>query len=93
MILKAIITVYLIIMLATAYYLWHNRGSHFLIFNSKNNANFRSIMTWTAIILTLESLLGLFLVLQDNRYLNLITLVLSSCTILIFSLLINQKNE
>ena len=50
-------------------------------------------MSWTAIILILETILGLFLVFQKNKYLNLITLILSSITILIFSLLLNQKDD
>lgn len=93
MILKVIIVFYLIILLVTAFYFWHNRKTHFLIFNSKNNANFSSIMSWTAIFLAIECFLGLFLVFQSNKYLNLITLALSCITILIFSLLINQKDE
>lgn len=93
MILKVFIIVYLIILLVTAFYLWHNRKSHFLIFNSKSNTNFSSIMSWTAIILGIECFLGIFLVIQSNKYLNLITLALSCITIMIFSLLINQKDE
>ncbi|KGG53474.1 hypothetical protein LACWKB10_1733 [Lactobacillus sp. wkB10] len=50
-------------------------------------------MSWTAVILVLETLLGLFLVFQANKYLNLITLALSSITILIFSLILNQKGD
>lgn len=93
MILKIIMLIYLAVLFITAFYFWHNRNTHFLIFNNNNNSNFKSIMTWTAIILILEVILGLFLLLQDNKYLNLITLLISSITILIFSLLINQKNE
>ncbi|WEV71499.1 hypothetical protein OZY43_03615 [Lactobacillus sp. ESL0785] len=93
MIIKVIMAVYLLILLITAYYLWHNRNGNFLMYNSKSTENFKSIMTWTAIFLLAECLLGVFLLWQSNRYLNLITLILSSITILSFSLLINQKNE
>ena len=93
MAIKVVITIYLAILLLTAFYLWHNRHSHFLIYNSKNISNFSSIMSWTAVILLLETLLGLILVFQANKYLNLITLVLSSITILIFSLILNQKGD
>lgn len=93
MFLKVIIAIYLAILLATACYLWNNRKRQFLIFNQKNNGNFTSIMSWTAIILAIEFVIGCFLLFQDNKYLNLLTLVLSSITILIFTLLINQKNQ
>ncbi|BDR60376.1 hypothetical protein [Lactobacillus xylocopicola] len=92
MTLKVFMIIYLIVLLTTAYYLWYNRTDHFLIFNRKNNANFRSIMSWTAVILFLESVIGFFILLLGNRYLNLITLILSSVTIFIFSILINQKD-
>ena len=93
MAIKVVIIIYLAILLLTAFYLWHNRHSHFLIYDSKNISNFSSIMSWTSIILGLETLLGLVLVFQANKYLNLITLALSSITILIFSLLLNQKGD
>ncbi len=93
MILKFIMVIYLVIILATALYLWSNRKRYFLIYSQKNNASFTLIMSWTAIILTIECILGCYLLFQSNKYLNLITLILSSSTILIFSLLINQKND
>ena len=93
MIIKVAIIIYLAVLLLTAYYLWHNRKTHFLIYNSKNIANFSSIMTGTAILLFIESLIGIFLAFQSNEYLNLITLALSTVTILIFSLLLNQKDD
>lgn len=93
MVLKVIIAFYLIVLLITAYYLWHNRNSHFLIFNGKTTSNFKAIMSGTAIVLFIECIIGLVILLQNNKYLNLLTLVFSSLTILIFSLLINRKSE
>lgn len=93
MILKFVIAIYLVIILATALYLWSNRKRHFLIYSQKSNTGFTQIMSWTAIILTIECILGCYLLFQSNKYLNLVTLILSSVTILIFSLLINQKND
>ena len=93
MAIKIVILIYLAVLLLTAFYLWHNRHSHFLIYNSKNISNFSSLMSWTAIILIIETILGLVIVFQKNKYLNLITLILSSITILIFSLLLNQKDD
>lgn len=94
MILKIVVLVYLCLLLLTAYYLWQKRKDHFLIFNNQTNTNFQTIMTCTAILLFLESLLGfVLLLLFTNKYYNLITIFLSCFTILIFSLLINQKNE
>lgn len=93
MFLKVVVAIYLAILLVTAVYLWNNRKRHFLIFNQKNNTSFTLIMSWTAIILAIECIIGCFLLFQNNKYLNLLTLMLSSITILIFSLLINQKNH
>ena len=93
MILKFVMTIYLVIILVTALYLWSNRKRQFLIYSQKSNTSFTHIMSWTAIILTIECLIGCFILFQANKYLNLITLFLSSITILIFSLLINQKND
>ena len=93
MAIKIVILIYLVVLLLTAFYLGHNRHRHFLIYKSKNISNFSSLMSWTAIILIIETILGLFLVFQKNKYLNLITLILSSITILIFSLLLNQKDD
>lgn len=93
MAIKIIMGIYLLILLITSLYLWHCQDGQFLIYNSKGTNNFKTIMRWTAILLFIETILGIFLLLQRNRYLNLITLIFSSLTILIFSLLINQKNE
>ena len=93
MILKIVIILYLVVLLLTAFYLWHNRDRHFLVFSSKSNTNFRPIMSWTAIILLLECIIGIIILFQSNKYLNLVTILLSSITILIFSLLINHEND
>ncbi|AWM73574.1 hypothetical protein DKL56_03265 [Lactobacillus apis] len=93
MILKIVIILYLAVLLLAASYLWHNRDRHFLVFSSKSNTNFRPIMSWTAIILLLECIIGIIILFQSNKYLNLVTLLLSSITILIFSLLINHEND
>ena len=41
----------------------------------------------------LESILGVLILFLANKYMNLITLILGSMTILIFGLLSNQKND
>ncbi|MDF7672143.1 hypothetical protein PT281_02415 [Lactobacillus sp. ESL0701] len=93
MAIKIIMGIYLLILLITSLYLWHCQDKQFLIYNSKSTANFKTIMRWTSILLMIEIILGIFLLLQRSRYLNLVTLIISSLTVLIFSLLINQKNE
>lgn len=69
------------------------KRSFFLIYNTDNNPKFTIILTWTSIALLFESILGVLLLFLTNKYMNLITLLLSTLTILIFSLLINQKND
>ncbi|WEV40564.1 hypothetical protein OZX59_01230 [Lactobacillus sp. ESL0681] len=93
MIIKIVMGIFLLLLLYLAYYLWHNRNGHFLIFNSQNNPYFTTIMSWTAVLLGIECILGFILLFQANKYLNFITLIISSITILTFSLLINQINE
>jgi uncharacterized membrane protein YfcA len=93
MAIKIIMGIFIIVLLFTSYYMWHNRNDHFLIYNTDNNPKFTIILTWTSIALLFESILGVLLLFLTNKYMNLITLLLSTLTILIFSLLINQKND
>ncbi|RMC48672.1 hypothetical protein [Lactobacillus sp. ESL0228] len=91
--LKVVISIYLVVLLIAAWYLWQKRNDHFLIYNNQNKTNFTSIMAITAIALIADSLIGFCILLQDDKYLNFITLILSCLTILFFGLAINQKDE
>ncbi|WP_233551577.1 MULTISPECIES: hypothetical protein [unclassified Lactobacillus] len=91
--LKVVISIYLVVLLIAAWYLWQKRNDHFLIYNNQNKTNFTSIMAITAIALVVDSLIGFVILLQDDKYLNFITLILSCLTILFFGLAINQWDE
>ncbi|RMC25190.1 hypothetical protein F5ESL0245_03170 [Lactobacillus sp. ESL0245] len=86
-------SIYLVVLLIAAWYLWQKRNDHFLIYNNQNKTNFTSIMAITAIALVVDSLIGFVILLQDDKYLNFITLILSCLTILFFGLAINQWDE
>jgi uncharacterized membrane protein YwzB len=92
--LKVVISIYLVVLLVAAWYLWQKRNDHFLIYNKQNQSNVTAIMTRTALALAVESLIGFIILLQDNKYLNFITLILSCLTILFFGLaIIKQQDE
>lgn len=93
MILTCFMSIYIILLLLTAWYLWHRRAGAFLIYDVGVNPKIGKIMTVTAIILLIEAILGIFFLFLANRYFNLITLVLSCLTLLIFGLAINQNNQ
>lgn len=93
MIINIFIGIFILLLLVTAWYLWQRRNSHFLAFNAQDNPQLSRLMSFTAVSLFAESILGTLILIFGNRYLNLITLVLACATILIFGLLINQKNE
>ncbi|GAA3628438.1 hypothetical protein GCM10022297_03720 [Lactobacillus hamsteri] len=93
MVIKIVMSIFIIVMILTAWYLWHRRGGTFLIYDVGGDPRLATILKWTSIALIIESVIGIIILFFTNKYLNLITLILGSLTILIFSLLINQKNE
>lgn len=92
MLIKIVMTIFIIILVLTAWYLWHRRGGHFLIYDVGGNPKLAGIFKWTSIALLVDSVIGILILFLGNTYLNLVTLILGSLTILIFNLLINQKN-
>lgn len=92
MIITVAMIFYIVLLLFTAWYMWQRRNGTFLVYDVEGNPELASILKWTAIALLIESILGIFLLFFGNKYLNLITIFLSCITILIFSLLFNQKN-
>lgn len=91
--LKVVISIYLVVLLVAAWYLWQKRNDHFLIHNKQNQSNVTAIMTRTALALAVESIIGFVILLQDNKYLNFITLILSCLTILFFGLAITKQQD
>ncbi|RVU71280.1 hypothetical protein EJK17_03565 [Lactobacillus xujianguonis] len=87
-----VMIIFILLLMLTAWYLWHRRGGHFLIYDVGGNPRLGTIFKWTSIALLVVSLLGIVILFMANKYANLITLILGSLTILIFSLLINQNN-
>ncbi|MFR4967446.1 hypothetical protein [Lactobacillus kalixensis] len=92
MIVTIAMLIYILLLLLTAWYMWHRRNGTFIIFDIGGNPELATILKWTAIALLCESVLGAVLLFLGNKYLNLITISLSCITLLIFSLLFNQKN-
>lgn len=93
MVIKIVMSIFIIVLALTSWYMWHRRSGHFIIYDVGSNPRLRSILKWTSIALMLESILGVLILFLANKYMNLITLILGSMTILIFGLLINQKND
>lgn len=93
MLIKIVMSIFILVLLLTSWYMWHRRNGSFLIYDVGGNPELSRILKITSIALLIESLIGIIILFFSNKYLNLITLILGSLTILIFSLLINQKNE
>ena len=83
MIIKIVMIVFILLLLLTAWYMWHRRNGHFLIYDVGGNPRLTNILKWTSIALIAESAIGI----------NLITLFLASLTILTFSLLITDSKK
>lgn len=92
LIIKLVMLVFILLLLATSWYMWHRRRGDFLIYDISGRPELSEVLKWTAIALFLESILGIGLLFSSNRYLNLITIGLACLTLLIFSLLFNEKN-
>lgn len=92
MLIKLVMIVFILLLLLTAWYMWHRRGGQFLIYDVGGNPKLAHILTTTSIALCLESILGIILLFFNNKYLNLITIALACLTILIFGLLFNKNN-
>lgn len=92
MIIKIVMIIYILLLLLTAWYMWHRRSGQFLVYDVGSHPELAKILKWTSLALTCESILGIVLVALGNKYLNLITIALSCLTLLIFSLLFNQNN-
>lgn len=92
MIINIVMLIFILLLLLTAWYMWHRRSGQFLIYDIGSHPHLGVILKWTSIALVLESILGIIILFFNNKYLNLITVGLASLTILIFSLLFNQKD-
>lgn len=93
MAIKIVMIIFIILLMLTSWYLWHRRSGHFLIYDVGGDPRLGTIFKWTSVALLVESVVGILLLFLADKYANLITLILGSVTILIFSLLINKKNE
>ncbi|WP_281828026.1 MULTISPECIES: hypothetical protein [Lactobacillus] len=92
MIIKIAMIIFIILLLLTAWYMWHLRSGQFLIYDVGSHPELAKALTWTSIALMCESVLGLIIVFFGNKYMNLITIALACLTILIFGLLFKQNN-
>lgn len=92
MIITIAMIIFILLLLLTAWYMWHRRNGEFIIFDVGSNPKLSQALNITAISLTAESILGVVLLFLGNKYLNLITVALASLTILIFGLIFNQNN-
>lgn len=92
MAIKIVMLIFIVLLVLTAWYMWHRRGGHFLIYDIGGHPELATILKWTSIALAIESILGVIILFCGNKYLNLITLALGSLTILIFSLLFNKNS-
>lgn len=93
MAIKLVMIIFILLLLLTAWYMWHRRSGHFLIYDIGGNPHLAAVLKWTAIALTVESAIGIIILFMGNKYLNLITLFLASLTILAFGLLMNENNK
>ena len=93
MVIKIVMIFFILLLLLTSWYMWHRRNGHFLIYDIGGDPRLSTILKWTSIALLAESILGIVLLFMGNKYLNLITLFLSSLTILTFGLSITQKTK
>ena len=93
MIIKIVMIVFIFLLLLTAWYMWHRRNGHFLIFDVGGDPRMANVLKWNSIALLVESVIGIIILFMGNKYLNLITLFLASLTILVFGLLITNNKE
>lgn len=93
MIIQFIMLIFILVMLITAFYIWKRRKSKFLVFDATFNLPMQRLMTTVSICLVLTSIIGVIILFFNNKYLNLITLVLGSIIMLIFGLAITKINE
>ncbi|OXC15626.1 hypothetical protein [Lactobacillus crispatus] len=93
MAIKIVMTIFILLLLLTSWYMWHRRNGHFLIYDIGGDPRLSNILKWTSVALLAESILGIILLFMGNKYLNLITLFLASLTILAFGLSITQNKE
>lgn len=93
MIIKLFMGIFILVLLTTAWYLWRQRNSRFLAFNTQDNPELSKLMSFTALSLLAESIIGIAILIWGDKYLNLVTLVLACASILFFGLQLNQKNE
>ena len=91
MIIKIVMIVFIFLLLLTAWYMWHRRNGHFLIYDVGGDPHLANILKWTSIALLIESVIGIIILFMGNKYFNLIILFLASLTILAFGLSITNK--
>ena len=93
MAIKIVMIIFILLLLLTSWYMWHRRNGHFLIYDVGGDPRLSNVLKWTSIALLIESVIGIFILFMGNKYLNLITLLLASLTILTFSLLITNNKR
>lgn len=93
MAIKIVMIIFILLLLLTSWYMWRQRDGIFLTYDAGSDPRLSNILKWTAIALLIESIIGVIILCLGNKYLNFITLLLASLTILIFSLSITQKKE
>ena len=93
MAIKIVMIIFILLLLLTAWYMWHRKNGHFLIYDVGGDPRLASILKWTSIALIAESALGIVILFMGNKYLNLITLFLASLTILAFGLLMTENKK
>lgn len=92
MVIKLAVGAFIVLLLLTALYMWHQRNGIFLTFDAGSDPKLSKTLSYTSIALLIESVIGVFILFLGNKYLNLITLALASLTLIIFSIFFNQKN-
>lgn len=92
MVIKLAVGAFIVLLLLTALYIWHQRNGIFLTFDAGSDQKLSKTLSYTSIALLIESVIGVFILFLGNKYLNLITLALASLTLIIFSIFFNQKN-
>lgn len=86
MIIKVLMIFFIIFLLALAYTLWSHSDKKFLIYSPNENLTLKNIMRFTAVLLTLVSVLGIVVLLVGTKEMNLITLLLGSLIAAAFSI-------
>lgn len=85
--------IFIILMMLTSWYLWHRRNGAFLVLDVSRNPKLGKIFITTSIALLITSVMGIIILFMNNKYANLVTLILGSVIISVFAVLISQNNQ